>query len=118
VISFSFTIVIMVVVAAYTANTAAFLTLSSSTVDSFTTIDDLMGYGLPVCALKTDGAVYTLASQRYPRLSLVGDSQLVEGRGTFGADESVMNVRAGVCSAGLKFALGLDTMMKEVRVVS
>jgi hypothetical protein len=81
--SASFTFVILVVLAAYTANTAAFLTvLAQSKTTLIRDISDLeTNAHLTACAFTKDGQVPFKVKERYPRIKTIAISGIIDENG-------------------------------------
>jgi hypothetical protein len=109
-VSFSFGFITVIVLAAYTANTAAFLTQRAGGVSMLLkTTDDLQASKLPLCAFSSDGIMEEMVRARFPGVELLTSSLLDDEEN--GVIESLTaNIRAGNCIAAATFKVSLNTL--------
>jgi hypothetical protein len=94
VITFSFMFVILVVISAYTANTAAFLTVQATKSSApVSKLSDIKNKGYTACAFKKDGIIEAIVSQKFSDLKLQ-----TESKGGLGDLDYIGNMQEGVAA--------------------
>jgi hypothetical protein len=104
----SFSIVVLVVLSAYTANTAAFLTVEASKPSSLVSkLSDIMDKEYTACAFTSDGFIEEKVRDLFPMMQLQTSSLTSNS-------EYIGNMKAGHCQASFTYAQNVKYMKSKL----